>query len=268
MSNGLRESIVDNGDGTATTSWVMNDQMTTYLATVYIGDFERREYTTDSGLLIRDYFPPGSADALEGRFSVTEDIIDFYEELFGAPYPFEVYGSIVLPFPTGFALENQTISVHGIDIVDAGTIAHEIMHQWTGNSVTVAQWQDIWLLEGFATYLSFLYFEDRDLLGTIEPRGMYAALDRAQTVGPAEVVIEDLFGLSVYFRGGMTLHALRVEVGDDTFREILSEYYRRNEGERASTQEFLDIVEELGGEAAVATLDAWLFGSELPPFPE
>jgi aminopeptidase N len=133
--------------------------------------------------------------------------------------------------------------------------------------VTVAQWQDIWMLEGFATYLAYMYFEDRGLPSQIEPRGMYAALQGAGTEGPAEVPIDELFGLSVYFRGGMALHALRVEVGDDVFGEIMAAYYERNAGERVSTAEFQAIVEEIGGADAAAVLDDWLFGTELPDFP-
>ena len=114
-----------------------------------------------------------------------------------------------------------------------------------------------------------MYFEDRGRTGEIAtPQSMYTVLRGAGTDGPAEVAIEDLFGLSVYFRGGMALDALRVEVGDDTFVEILREYYARNAGERVSTAEFQEIVEEVGGADALAVLDSWLFGTELPPFPE
>ncbi len=268
VANGVREDLVDNGDGTTTTTWNMSDQMTTYLAAIYVGDFELRESTTDDGLRIRNYFPPAFADDLEDDFELTADVIDFYEELFGADYPFAEYGSIVLPFSTGFALENQTISVHGLDATDPYTIAHEIMHQWAGNSVTVAQWQDIWLLEGFATYLAYMYFEDRGLNSQIEPQGMYSALRSGFSIGPAEVPIDELFGLSVYFRGGMTLHALRVDVGDDAFQEIMAVYYERNAGERASTEEFQAIVEEIAGADALDVVNSWLFGLELPPFPE
>ena len=266
VSNGVLDVVENHGDGTATTTWVMDDPMTTYLATLYIGDFELRESTTPDGLRIRNYFPPPFADDLEADFELTADVIDFYEELFAADYPFAEYGSIVVPFGLGFALENQTISLHGLDATDPYTIAHEILHQWAGNSVTVADWQDIWMNEGFATYLAYMYFEDRGLSSDIEPRGMYAALGNA-SIGPAEVPIEELFGLSVYFRGGMALHALRVEVGDEVFGEIMQAYYAGNAGERVSTEEFLAVVDDVAGDDAVAVLDDWLYGTDLPDFP-
>jgi aminopeptidase N len=245
----------------------MADPMTTYLAAVYIGDFELRESVTDDGLRIRNYFPPAFADDLEADFGLTADVIGFFESLFGADYPFEEYGSIVLPFSLGFALENQTISAHGLDATDPYTITHEIMHQWAGNSITLGDWQDIWMNEGFATYLAYLYFEDRGLSSDIEPVGMYAAL-RGGSIGPAEVPIDELFGLSVYFRGGMALHALRVEVGDDLFGEVLVAYYERFAGGDITTDEFIEVVDEIAGPDAVAVLDDWLYADELPDFPE
>ena len=267
VANGVLDGIAEAGGGQSTTTWRMDDPMTSYLAAVYIGDFELRESVTDDGLRIRNYFPPAFADDLEGDFELTADVIDFFETLFGAEYPFDEYGSIVLPFSLGFALENQTISVHGLDATDPYTIAHEIMHQWAGNSITLGDWQDIWMNEGFATYLAYLYFEDRGLSSDIEPVGMYAAL-RGGSVGPAEVPIEELFGLSVYFRGGMALHALRVDVGDDVFGEILRAYYERFAGGDITTDEFLEVVDEIAGPDAVGVLDEWLYGDELPDFPE
>lgn len=267
IANGVQASRVDNGDGTATTTWEMDDPMATYLASVYIGDFERRESLTDDGLTIRNYFPPEHADELEADFELTADAISFYEELLDAPYPFAEYGSIVVPFDLGFAAENQTISLHGLDTTDPDTIAHEIAHQWMGGSVTIDDWQDIWLKEGFATYLSYLYAEDRGLSMSLGLQDMYFELADG-SVGPAEVPIDDLFGDSVYYRGALALHALRVEVGSEPFQSILRTNYARNAGGAVSTDEFRNIVGEIGGADAVDVLDAWLYGSDLPPFVE
>lgn len=266
-ATGVLLETIENGDGTSTTVWQMDDPMTTYGAAIYVGDFERRESVNVDGVLIRNYFPPDRADDLEVAFELTGDMIAFYSELFGAPYPFDAYGSIVLPFPTGFALENQSLSVHGADTTDIYTIAHEIAHQWAGNAVTVADWQDVWMNEGFATYLPLLYFEARDLDSGLDADAMYFLLEGGAYDGAAEVDIRDLFGASVYFRGGLGLHALRVEVGDDVFRQILRTYYERFQGGHVTTGQFLDLVSELGGPAARDAIDPWLFGRDLPLFP-
>lgn len=257
---------IDNGD-TTTTVWEMNQPMTTYAAAIYVGDFERRESTTADGLTIRNYVPPAMAAELDEDLALTADVIDFYAELFGQPYPFDAYGTIVLPFDTGFALENQSLSVHGADTVDAYVVAHEIMHQWMGNSITVADWQEIWLLEGFATYLPLLYFEQEGLILPLMPRALHASLQANAHDGPAEVMIEDLFGISVYLRGALTLHALRVEVGDDQFRQILRTFYERRQGQPTTTDQLRDIAVEVAGADAGAVLDLWLFGPALPPYP-
>ncbi|MGB1254188.1 MAG: M1 family metallopeptidase, partial [Candidatus Promineifilaceae bacterium] len=148
---------IENGDET-TVTWEMSSPMATYLAAIYIGDFVREESVTDSGILIRNYFPPTLSSAEKADFAQTADVIAYYSDLFG-PYPFDVYGSIVVDGELGFALENQTLSIHGRDATDIYTIAHEIMHQWTGNNLSLGDWQDIWLNEGFAFYIPFLYLD-------------------------------------------------------------------------------------------------------------
>ena len=123
-SNGIlvEESSVD---GYTTTTWRMDDPMATYLAAVYVGDFERVETNQAGGPLIRDYVPRGSPAEIAEALSITPQVISYFEDLLG-PYPFDAYGTIVLPFTLGFALENQTLSVHGRDTIDPMIIAHEV----------------------------------------------------------------------------------------------------------------------------------------------
>ena len=161
-SNGLltHEAVVD---GRRTVTWESDDPMATYLAAVYVGEFERHEYRLRDDLLIRDYIPSSLSDAAATStveaLSITPGAIEYFEGLLG-PYPFDAYGTIVMPFTLGFAMENQTLSLHGTQTLGSQIIAHELAHQWFGNSVTVADWSDIWLHEGFAHYLSFLYLAE------------------------------------------------------------------------------------------------------------
>jgi len=117
----LVEEVTDDGSTTAT--WQMDDPMATYLAAVYIGDFERRETLLADGLLIRDYVPPDFDPTLTSALSIAPDAIRYFETIFG-PYPFEAYGTLVLPFETGYALENQTLSVHGARFGHPGPVHH------------------------------------------------------------------------------------------------------------------------------------------------
>jgi aminopeptidase N len=93
-------------------------------------------------------------------------------------------------------------------------------------------------------------------------------LDARGSVGPATVPQDDLFGASVYVRGGLTLHALRRTVGDATFKAILREYYRRHAGGNATTADFIAVANAVSRQDLTAFFDAWLYQEELPPLPE
>lgn len=255
-------------DGETTTTWQMEDPMATYLAAVYIGDFERRESVQPDGLLIRDYVPPDLDPAFDRALAIAPDAIRYYETIFG-PYPFDAYGTLVLPFETGYALENQTLSVHGLDTLDPHFIAHEVMHQWIGNSVTISDWSDVWMLEGFAYYIPWMFLaESQGFDLDTAMAELYGTLDRMNATPPKGIEPHQLFDFgAVYGRGGLTLHALRVEVGDPTFLHILRTHYERAAGGATDTATFLGIVEELAGVEAAELTRSWLFDTDLPEAP-
>ncbi len=267
-SNGLLVSERVDG-GRRTVTWQMDDPMATYLAAVYIGPFERHSQRIRPDLLVRDYIPADLSESERSEtleaLSVTAGAIEFFERLVG-PYPFDAYGTIVLPVPLGFAMENQTLSVHGADTLDAQIIAHELAHQWFGNSVTAADWSDIWLHEGFAHYLSFLYLaevggEDLDELMAQEHRVVMAT----RAVPPGRIGVAQLFDFnSVYLRSTLTLHALHRHLGDEVFFDLLRRYYDASAGGTATTADFSALVAELGGSAATELLDDWLYDRLAP----
>ena len=254
--------------GHTTYTWQMDDPMATYLAAVYIGDFERRESVQPDGLVIRDYLPPDIDPARVAALAVAPDAIRYFETILG-PYPFDAYGTLVLPFPVGYALENQTLSVHGLGSLNPYVIAHEVLHQWIGNSVTVVDWSDIWMLEGFADYLSRMYLAQAQVVDLdAAMAALHKTLHDMNAAPPKGIERRQLFDFAaVYGRGGLTLHALRVHVGDPTFLEILRTHYERAAGGAADTEAFLGIVEELAGRAAVELTRSWLFDADLPEAP-
>ena len=262
-SNGIlvEETSVD---GNTTTTWRMDDPMATYLAAVYVGDFERVETNQPDGPMIRDYVPRAHAAEIVEALSITPEVIGYYEDLLG-PYPFEVYGSIVMPFSLGFALENQTLSVHGLYTIDPLTVAHEISHQWIGNSSTLDDWRETWLHEGFATYLSAMYMAEhhgRNLDGQMAQ--WYSQLGDGGRVPPLEIEIPQMFGASVYLRGALTLHALRGFAGDSVFAEILRTHYQQSAHANTNTAAFLEIVTELAGPEATELVESWLAENPIP----
>ncbi|MEH1130448.1 M1 family aminopeptidase [Micromonospora sp. CPCC 206061] len=149
----------------------------------------------------------------------TNEITDFLAGIFG-PYPFEANGAIVDDYDNlFFALENQTRSIYSKYFFERGAttgetyvVAHELAHQWFGDSVAVEQWDDLWLNEGFATYAEWLWSEK---IGEGTPQEIFDFL-YAQPLSapywappPGDPGPVDLFDDSVYVRGAMTLQALR-----------------------------------------------------------
>ena len=266
-SNGI---LVDQitADGKTTYIWQMDEPMATYLAAVYIGDFERIDHgrAYEDGPLLRDYLPRNSHPSIKQALSVTPEIIRFFEDRLG-PYPFDAYGTIVMPFELGFAMENQTLSLHGLDTLGADVIAHEIAHQWLGNSASLEDWSDIWLNEGFATYLHLMFEAEYLELNLNAQMDQIYALLSENKAGPLKGVRpEGLLSFEVYIRGAASLHALRLHAGDETFFKILRTHYVRAAGANTNTDRFLGIVDELAGPEAVALVESWLF-DEVPPAP-
>jgi hypothetical protein len=221
--------------------------------------------------------PPPIGVQIDETFALQPEIIEFEEGYFG-DYPFRAGGGIVDDVSgLGFALENQTRPIYAQDFfVDQTSaedvVVHELAHQWYGDSLTVAQWQNIWLNEGFATYAEWLYNEGA--------RGIPAQdiFDFYYSVIPAddpfwEVVIGDpgpdlLFDIAVYYRGAMTLHQLRLAVGDRDFFKILKRWAQSREGDNVTTDEFIKLAERISGEQLDELFETWLFTPSKPALPE
>jgi aminopeptidase N len=279
-ANGLLQDVIDD-DETITYVWQTDYPMATYLATVNIGDFVEHREEGPGGLLIRNYFPARLADRAKPVFARTAEMLEFFSGLFG-PYPFEAYGVVVADTALFFALETQTLSLFGAEIIPGalpsvvsgwsspeGVVAHELAHQWFGNSVSPYNWQDIWLNEGFATYASALWFEHAYGSEAFEQvmRGYYNTVaGRGYT--PGDPGPDNLFGQGVYPQGAWTLHALRMQVGDELFFDILRDYASRFEYGNASTDDFIQVAESVSGMNLRDLFNAWLFDGDVPPVPE
>lgn len=278
-ANGVLEETIDQGDMT-TYVWEAYQPMASYLTTVNIGEFDLEMEQSPDGTPIRNYYAVSLADTDDARepFRRQGEMLALYSDIFG-PYPFDVYGSIVLDTEVGTALEAQTLSIYGIDQLDLDDlplaeqlVAHELAHQWFGDSLSVADWGDIWLNEGFATYAEGLWIEETEGAEALDEWVIdtywYVVEAGDDFVVPGAPPADDLFNEGVYCRGALTLHALRLEVGDDLFFDILATYYDRFQGGNVTTADFIGVAEELSGQDLTAVFDDWLYGAELPPIPE
>ncbi|MDJ0497748.1 MAG: M1 family metallopeptidase [Acidimicrobiia bacterium] len=269
----LQERITDLG--WSTWVWESNDPMASYLATVVIGDLmvvPDETSTTESGVVVRNVLPRDLATDIPVPLERQGEMISFFAELFG-PYPFEAYGiAVVGDFEA--ALENQTLSIFGRTFVEfpaffETVLVHELAHQWFGNSVTPADWGDIWLNEGFATYAEWLWIEETRGAAAYQAtvNGERNRLALVDLPPPGNPPAEDLFNASVYVWGGLTLHALRVEIGDDAFFETLRTYYATYENSIANTADFIAIAEAVSGADLTDLFDQWLYSAVVPELP-
>lgn len=272
-ANGLLQQTVDHG---ATTTYVWNTAhpLASYLATVNIARYKVETATGPNGLPIRNYFPPEIADRARAVFAPTAAMIAYFSSIFG-PYPFEAYGVAVIDKNLGFAMETQTMSIFGRDIATQaparaeGVVAHELAHQWFGDSVSLETWQDIWLNESFATYAAWLWAEHERGPGTADQIARRTYLQIAQMDLPptGDPPANDLFNTGVYERGALVLHALRLTIGDEAFFRTLRDYAARFRDGNAGTPDFVAVAEQASGQNLDTFFDDWLYSANLPPLP-
>lgn len=271
-ANGILKDTVDNGS-TNTYHFETRDPMASYLVTVGIARFDLQTQQGPSGLPIRNYFESSLEQETRDYFKRTPEMIDYFSKVYG-PYPFDVYGVVVIDDPLGFAIETQTLALFGRNVGNSRVgaeqvVAHELSHQWFGDSVSVASWKDIWLNEGFASMSEWLWIEHDKGKSAYDSyvRGVYGYAKENDLLPPGNPPADDLFNQGVYVRGGLTLHALRKEVGDDAFFRTLQTYTARYRNGNADTQDFISVAEEVSGKKLGSLFDTWLYSEQIPPLP-
>ncbi|MEJ9077126.1 M1 family metallopeptidase [Gordonia malaquae] len=258
----------------AMTTWVYDqvEPMSTYLASIQIGQYERRELSAGD-VAVHALFPKRLSSNFDVSFARQVKMVDAFTEMFG-PYPFAQYTAVVTDDELDIPLEAQSFSTFGANHCD-GTldherlIAHELAHQWFGNSVTCARWQDIWLHEGFACYSEWLWSQHSGGRSADEwARHYYEKLRQTRFTTPlADPGPAQMFDDWLYKRGAITLHALRLRIGDGDFFALLHRWTDKYRYRTATTEDFVALASTFTSAPLGDIWRDWLYTVELPPFP-
>lgn len=271
VANGeLVEHRIAAGQG----SWVYEQREPTasYLVMLQIGKYVKRalpgKVTTSTV-----FYPRPLERRVRADFEPLPRMLEVFAACFG-PYPFEQYSVVVTRDELEIPLEAQGLAVFGANHIDGHggeerLIAHELAHQWFGNSVGVERWQDIWLNEGFCCYAEWVW---SDAAGKASADALAREHHGLLSRMPADLMLgdpgpADMFDDRVYKRGALTLHALRLAIGDDEFFELLHEWTESNRHGTATTAEFIALVERRTGVAFGAFFESWLYHPSLPALP-
>jgi aminopeptidase N len=273
-SNGTLRSVTEHGDGTATWWWAERYPIATYLVSIAISDYvsfsDWFHYSADDSMEVLNYVLPERETLARQQLPRVIPMLGVFSELFGL-YPFinEKYGHA--QFGWGGAMEHQTMT-STTDFLES-TLAHELAHQWFGNTVTCARWPDLWLNEGFATYAEALWQERRYGLGEYRNLMDFRMTRALQARGSLYVTdtadVADLFdNARVYSKGASVLHMLRHVVGDSAFFTSLRRYVAdpRFRFGTASTDDFRSVCESVTGTSLWYFFDQWVFGEGYPRY--
>ncbi|MBN2828764.1 MAG: T9SS type A sorting domain-containing protein [Candidatus Cloacimonetes bacterium] len=273
--NGLRDSIVDNGNGTKTHHWLGSNPMTTYLACVTAGNYTELPLQYYNGIPIQDFVLPTQVNNAQEDLSVLPEMMSAFSQMFGE-YPFEKYGQTTVSMGVYGAMEHQTMTTLNSYMITGNhnydyTFAHELCHQWFGNCLSVLTFKDIWLSEGFATYSEALWAEHS--LGYDAMCNYFRSnirnyyLTYANNYGPHTTYdppFNAIFTPVTYEKPASVLHMLRAKVGNEAFFNILQSWFQQHYNGNVITSEFEQLCEDISGQELTQFFSQWIYGSGIP----
>ncbi len=276
VSNGYLYEESTLPEGVKITHWKEEISIPTKVMVIGVAKFAVRLAGKIGGTDIWTYVFPEDREAGFSDYSVAIDPFTWYSEKIG-PYAYEKLANVQSKTMFGGMENASCIFYSEVSVTGDGRaerlMAHEIAHQWFGNSVTEKDWHHIWLSEGFATYLTALYQGSREgetrlraVMNMARQRVIgYHKLNPAPVIDTTIVDFMKLLSTNSYQKGAWVLHMLRNEIGDDLFWSGMQTYYARYRNRNALTSDFEHAMEEISGRDLSKFFNQWLY---LPGHPE
>jgi aminopeptidase N len=270
VANGLLQEETDLGDGRRLTHWKQSVPIASWLNAIGVAQFASRHFAPVHGVPLETWLDYQDREAGIVTFEgPAREALEFYIDHIG-PFPYEKLANVEAAGVSG-GMEHASAIFYGEKSVTnepaTNLVAHEIAHQWFGDSVTEKDWDDVWLSEGFATYFTLLcteHYEGREafVAGLKHSRDVIFATEkkipgvavRHDNLSDMKKVLNQL----VYHKGGWTLHMLRRQIGTNQFWAGIRDYYQRYRDASASTDDFRRVMEENSGQDLRWFFHQWL----------
>lgn len=290
ISNTLPISKIEHESGFEVIKFAPSPKMSTYLLAFIVGDFEYIEKKSKKGVIVRVHTTPGKIHQAKFALEITVKCLDFYEEYFDIPYPLNTLDMIAIPDFSSGAMENwgaityretallfdeEKSSLANKQWV-ALVIAHELAHQWFGNLVTMEWWTDLWLNEGFASYIEYLavdkLFPNWDIWTQFATHDLSTALslDALANTHPIEIKvyhpdeIGEIFDVVSYSKGASIIRMLADYLGEENFKNGLRYYLKKHSYKNTETIHLWKAFEKISKKPVKSMMKNWTQKSGYP----
>jgi aminopeptidase N len=283
-------TVISNGrlvseDKDATTGlqafhWTQEKPHANYLISLVAGYFKKLE-DKHKDVPLTFYTPPSQIQHAETSFRDTKEIMAFFEQEIGVPYPWAKYSQVCVNDFVAGGMENtsattltdSTLFTEATENIRSSEslISHEMAHQWFGDLVTCKDWSHVWLNEGFATYYESLYEEHKHGRDSM----LYELYQRARQItsvpNDTNAIVRrnykdpfEMFGFLSYPKGSWVLHMLRSQLGEDLYRQCIKTYLERHQYGSVITDNLRAVIEQLSGRSFDQFFDQWLYHAHQP----
>jgi len=284
VSNGKLMNVSEAGKGLKTWYWKESVPSSTYLITVVAGEFDEVRDTWH-GIPVTYYAPKGRGDRLPLNYGRTPAMMELFSKKFGVDYPWEKYAQVMVDDFVAGGMENSSATTNNSSSLvhpklapeyftgEDDLISHELGHQWFGDLVTCKDWGDIWLNEGFATFLEAVWTEAHYGKDQADYERWNNAREwfESNSLWNKPIVRHDFddsseFDGNAYNKAGWVLYMLRQQIGEDAFYRGLKYYLDVNRGKSVVTADLAKAIEESAHVNVDQFFSQWLYGAGAPKF--